>query len=144
MLSWLVKPSIHIDWMKALDLLYVNVIFCPKHKYYCLIFWYQIWNILSMLMKIHSSSTFLLFFFPILLDMTNQGLKLTEQPHIVVTTPGRLADHLESCKTFNFKRLRFLVSLFPFLKEMNCLLDLLKSQGERNELEKSFFSIFFL
>lgn len=43
------------------------------------------------------------------LNMTNQGLKLTEQPHIVVTTPGRLADHLESCKTFNFKRLRFLV-----------------------------------
>ncbi|GAB1597355.1 probable ATP-dependent RNA helicase DDX49 [Argonauta hians] len=43
------------------------------------------------------------------INMTNQGLKLTDQPHIVVTTPGRLADHLESCNTFNFTQLRFLV-----------------------------------
>ncbi|XP_029657812.1 probable ATP-dependent RNA helicase DDX49 isoform X1 [Octopus sinensis] len=43
------------------------------------------------------------------INMIDQGLKLTDLPHIVVTTPGRLADHLESCDTFNFNQLRFLV-----------------------------------
>jgi ATP-dependent RNA helicase DDX49/DBP8 len=41
--------------------------------------------------------------------MITQGQELEKRPHIVVATPGRLADHLESCKTFTLSRLRFLV-----------------------------------
>ncbi|EFA02088.1 probable ATP-dependent RNA helicase DDX49 [Tribolium castaneum] len=43
------------------------------------------------------------------MDMVVQGKDLARKPHIVVATPGRLADHLESCNTFNFNKLRFLV-----------------------------------
>lgn len=43
------------------------------------------------------------------MDMVVQGQELANRPHIVVATPGRLADHLESCDTFSFNRLSFLV-----------------------------------
>ncbi|XP_076176358.1 putative ATP-dependent RNA helicase Dbp45A [Ptiloglossa arizonensis] len=43
------------------------------------------------------------------MDMVIQGLELSKHPHIVVATPGRLADHLESCDTFSLKRIKFLV-----------------------------------
>lgn len=42
-------------------------------------------------------------------DMIHQAKELANLPHVVVATPGRLADHLESCDTFSFKNLRFLV-----------------------------------
>lgn len=41
--------------------------------------------------------------------MVEQGIQLSKHPHIVVATPGRLADHLESCKTFTLSRIKFLV-----------------------------------
>lgn len=41
--------------------------------------------------------------------MVVQGLELSKHPHIVVATPGRLADHLESCNTFSLKKIKFLV-----------------------------------
>lgn len=41
--------------------------------------------------------------------MVEQGIQLTKRPHIVVATPGRLADHLESCKTFSLSKIKFLV-----------------------------------
>ncbi|GAB6032294.1 Putative ATP-dependent RNA helicase ddx49 [Chamberlinius hualienensis] len=43
------------------------------------------------------------------LDMVAQGLELSQKPHIVIATPGRLADHLKSCDTFTLSRVRFLV-----------------------------------
>lgn len=43
------------------------------------------------------------------MDMMIQGQELTKKPHIVVSTPGRLADHIESCKTFTLKTIKFLV-----------------------------------
>ncbi|KAH3840390.1 hypothetical protein DPMN_113838 [Dreissena polymorpha] len=43
------------------------------------------------------------------LDMLQQGLDLQVKPHIVISTPGRLADHLQSCDTFNLKKIKFLV-----------------------------------
>lgn len=43
------------------------------------------------------------------MDMVTQGAQLSKQPHIVVATPGRLADHLESCNTFSLSKIQFLV-----------------------------------
>ncbi|XP_014469410.1 PREDICTED: probable ATP-dependent RNA helicase DDX49 [Dinoponera quadriceps] len=43
------------------------------------------------------------------MDMMVQGLELSRQPHIVVATPGRLVDHLDSCDTFSLKKIKFLV-----------------------------------
>lgn len=43
------------------------------------------------------------------MDMIAQGQELAKKPHIVVSTPGRLADHLESCDTFSLKKIKFLV-----------------------------------
>lgn len=41
--------------------------------------------------------------------MVEQGIQLSKKPHIVVATPGRLADHLESCNTFTLSKIKFLV-----------------------------------
>ncbi|XP_058676994.1 probable ATP-dependent RNA helicase DDX49 [Ammospiza caudacuta] len=43
------------------------------------------------------------------LDMVSQALALSRRPHVVVATPGRLADHLRSSSTFSLSKLRFLV-----------------------------------
>lgn len=43
-------------------------------------------------------------------DMVTQALELSNQPHVVVATPGRLADHIRSSNTFSMKRIQFLVS----------------------------------
>lgn len=44
-----------------------------------------------------------------LIDMMKQGLLLSRKPHIVIATPGRLADHLQNTDTVSFKRIKFLV-----------------------------------
>uniref|UniRef100_A0A1B6CLD4 RNA helicase n=2 Tax=Clastoptera arizonana TaxID=38151 RepID=A0A1B6CLD4_9HEMI len=43
------------------------------------------------------------------IDMVAQGQELSKHPHIVIATPGRLADHLESCNTFSLNKIQFLV-----------------------------------
>ena len=43
------------------------------------------------------------------LDMVAQAITLSKKPHIIVGTPGRMADHLANTKGFNLKRLRFLI-----------------------------------
>ncbi|XP_012281439.1 probable ATP-dependent RNA helicase DDX49 [Orussus abietinus] len=43
------------------------------------------------------------------MDMVAQAQELAKSPHIVVATPGRLADHLESSDSFSLKRIKFLV-----------------------------------
>ena len=43
------------------------------------------------------------------LDMVSQAIALSKKPHVVVGTPGRMADHLANTKGFSFKSLRFLV-----------------------------------
>jgi len=43
------------------------------------------------------------------MDMIIQGSQLAKRPHIVVATPGRLADHLDSCDTFSLQKIKFLV-----------------------------------
>ncbi|CAF0899869.1 unnamed protein product [Didymodactylos carnosus] len=43
------------------------------------------------------------------MDMMLQNYSLTENPHILIATPGRLADHIESGTQFSLKRIKFLV-----------------------------------
>ncbi|XP_008330306.1 putative ATP-dependent RNA helicase DDX49 [Cynoglossus semilaevis] len=43
------------------------------------------------------------------MDMVAQALELSKQPHIVVGTPGRLADHIRSSNTFSMSRIQFLI-----------------------------------
>ena len=43
------------------------------------------------------------------MDMVKQGLELTRRPHVVIATPGRLADHLANCATEGFGRVKYLV-----------------------------------
>lgn len=42
-------------------------------------------------------------------DMVSQAVELSNQPHVVVATPGRLADHIRSSDTFNMRKIKFLV-----------------------------------
>ena len=44
------------------------------------------------------------------LDMMQQGLALAKKPHVIVATPGRLADHINSNpENVSLKKLKFLV-----------------------------------
>lgn len=42
-------------------------------------------------------------------DMMQQAIALAKRPHIVVSTPGRLLDHLSNTKGFSLRTLKFLV-----------------------------------
>ncbi|KAL7672438.1 hypothetical protein ACOME3_007322 [Neoechinorhynchus agilis] len=42
-------------------------------------------------------------------DMTTQSISLAKRPHVVVATPGRMADHLQHTKGFNLKSIKYLV-----------------------------------
>ena len=57
-------------------------------------------------------------------DMVEQGHELSKKPHVVIATPGRLADHLDSGTDFSLKKIRFLVSgwiLAMFLALLDCV-----------------------
>ncbi|XP_019730811.1 putative ATP-dependent RNA helicase DDX49 [Hippocampus comes] len=43
------------------------------------------------------------------MDMVSQALELSNQPHVVVATPGRLADHIRSSNTFSMRKIQFLI-----------------------------------
>ena len=43
------------------------------------------------------------------LDMVSQAISLSKKPHIVIGTPGRVADHLVNTKGFKLSKLKFLV-----------------------------------
>lgn len=43
------------------------------------------------------------------MDMVNQALELSRKPHVVIATPGRLADHIKSSSTFSLRNIKFLV-----------------------------------
>ncbi|KAF1385518.1 hypothetical protein PFLUV_G00108600 [Perca fluviatilis] len=43
------------------------------------------------------------------MDMVSQALELSNQPHVVVATPGRLADHIRSSDTFSMSKIQFLI-----------------------------------
>lgn len=41
--------------------------------------------------------------------MVSQAIALSKNPHVVVGTPGRMADHLANTKGFHLKKLKFLI-----------------------------------
>ncbi|KAF6028723.1 DDX47 [Bugula neritina] len=43
------------------------------------------------------------------MDMVSQAMALAKKPHVIIATPGRLADHLENTKGFNLRSLKYLV-----------------------------------
>ncbi|TLD37380.1 ATP-dependent rRNA helicase RRP3 [Venturia nashicola] len=53
------------------------------------------------------------------MDMVAQSIALSKKPHIIVATPGRLLDHLETTKGFSLRSIKYLV-----LDEADRLLDL--------------------
>ena len=61
-------------------------------------------------------------------DMMRQALELAQRPHIVIGTPGRLADHLRSSGTaMTMRHARFLV-----IDEADRLLEPVLSAGTKN------------
>jgi len=42
-------------------------------------------------------------------DMMEQAMQLSNNPHVIIATPGRLVDHLKKTKGFNLKSIKFLV-----------------------------------
>jgi ATP-dependent RNA helicase DDX49/DBP8 len=60
------------------------------------------------------------------MDMMSQAIELAKKPHIIIATPGRLVDHIQSSShAIFFKRIKFLV-----LDEADRLLD----SGFENDL----------
>lgn len=47
------------------------------------------------------------------MDMPTQQIALAKRPHIIIGTPGRLLDHLETTKGFSLRTVKFLVSFPP-------------------------------
>lgn len=47
-------------------------------------------------------------------DKMPQAVALAKRPHIIVATPGRLNDHLQSTKGFSLRNLKFLVGITIF------------------------------
>lgn len=41
--------------------------------------------------------------------MTDQAKELADKPHVVIATPGRLADHIESGTNFSLSKVQMLV-----------------------------------
>lgn len=41
--------------------------------------------------------------------MVEQAIQLAEKPHILIATPGRLADHIESGTEFSLGKIQMLV-----------------------------------
>ena len=49
--------------------------------------------------------------------MTEQAQQLSEKPHVVIATPGRLADHIESSTNFSLSKIQLLVKSIYFFAE---------------------------
>lgn len=43
------------------------------------------------------------------MDMLTQGIELSRKPHVVIATPGRLADHINSGDGLDLGKVKFLV-----------------------------------
>jgi hypothetical protein len=50
--------------------------------------------------------------------MTEQAKELSEKPHVVIATPGRLADHIESGTNFSLSKIQMLVSKAKYTQSL--------------------------
>ena len=74
--------------------------------------------------------------------MMKQALELAKRPHIIIATPGRLADHIRSgAETIHFNRVRFLVMdeadhlmTSCFVDDIDCILSKLSEANQRQTL----------
>jgi ATP-dependent RNA helicase DDX49/DBP8 len=56
------------------------------------------------------------------MDMMAQALELTNRPHVVVATPGRMVDHLKSSGgEWDLSRVKFLVRFYANSKHQNAI-----------------------
>lgn len=60
------------------------------------------------------------------LDMMSQSLQLSRKPHVVIATPGRLVDHINSSAIAPcLSRIRFLVNLQTLIVfQKDCLIEI--------------------
>ena len=72
-------------------------------------------------------------------DMMQQQIALARRPHIIVSTPGRIVDHLQNTKGFHLKNLKALVLdeadkllNMDFEKEINLILSVIPKVLTRN------------
>ncbi len=49
--------------------------------------------------------------------MTEQAQQLAQKPHVVIATPGRLADHIESGTDFSLSKIQMLVTINYILNQ---------------------------
>jgi len=70
-------------------------------------------------------------------DMVRQAMELSQRPHVVVATPGRLKDHLESTKGFRLQKVRFVILDeadkmldMDYEKELDAIFELLPRQRQ--------------
>jgi ATP-dependent RNA helicase DDX47/RRP3 len=54
------------------------------------------------------------------MDNMTQAIALSKKPHIVVASPGRLLDHLESTKGFSLRTMKYLVHLPSRFSDFRC------------------------
>nr|XP_019953958.1 PREDICTED: probable ATP-dependent RNA helicase DDX49 [Paralichthys olivaceus] len=74
------------------------------------------------------------------MDMVTQALELSNKPHVVVATPGRLADHIRSSNTFSMSKIQFLImdeadrlleqSCTDFTKDLEVILGILPAKRQ--------------
>ena len=55
------------------------------------------------------------YIFTLFADMVEQGIELAQKPHIVISTPGRLADHIDSGTNFSLKKIKYLVQSILYM-----------------------------
>eukprot|EP01012_Entosiphon_sulcatum_P054305 TRINITY_DN7497_c0_g1_i1.p1 TRINITY_DN7497_c0_g1~~TRINITY_DN7497_c0_g1_i1.p1 ORF type:complete len:560 (-),score=151.76 TRINITY_DN7497_c0_g1_i1:138-1766(-) len=70
-------------------------------------------------------------------DITEEALQLSRKPHVIVATPGRIKDHLETTKGFHLNKLKFLVMDeadkmldLNFEKDLDAILSMLPSDRQ--------------
>jgi len=70
-------------------------------------------------------------------DMTSQSIALAKIPHIIVSTPGRLVDHLQNTKGFTLRHIKYLILdeadrmlSLDFEEEINQILEVIPDSSQ--------------
>ena len=71
------------------------------------------------------------------MDMLTQSIELSRSPHIVIATPGRLADHINSGDGLKLNKVKFLVGNFGRLSYCSKLTLTLKSFRNNSRINQT-------